>query len=104
MFETGDIFALTIEIMNSTQNNLHLHQYLLLEVEGSYFFHPGWSSDPAYTDCRFSSGYHDFIQIIRFVWPVVDGSAAGLRFYLGYLDAETQELIGDIDSADFGYR
>jgi hypothetical protein len=35
---------------------------------------------------------------------VVDGSASGLRFYLGFLDPDTFTLVGDIDMAEFGYR
>lgn len=104
VFEAGEVFVLTLEIMNQTQANLHLHQYLLLDVYGDFYFHPEWGQDPIFTDCMFADGYQDYIEIIRFVWPIVNGNASGLRFYLGYLDAESQELIGDIDTVEFGYR
>ncbi len=103
-FQSGEVFVLTLEILNQTGEDLHLHQYLFLDVYGGYFFHPEWQGDPIFTECMFAKDYHDYLEILRFVWPDVNGSASGLRFYLGYLNAVSQELVGEIDSVEFGYR
>lgn len=104
VFESGEIFALTIEIENATGRNLSLHQYLLLDVYGEYYFHPEWDGDLGYIARRIGPSYHDFDEVLRFPWPEGVGSGNGVRFYLGYLDGETNELIGNVDFVEFGWQ
>lgn len=104
MFEAGMPFRLEIEIHNGTSTGYNLHQYLILDVFGSYFFHPSWDNELDYTYSSISRGYHGTSTVFDFVWPEVSGGADGLKFYLGYLDAATLELVGNIDIEEFGYR
>ncbi len=104
MFDTGMRFLLEVDLRNGSPASYNLHQYLILDVYGSYFFNPSWTNATDFTYVSISAGYQGRSTVFDFTWPEVSGGAEGLKFYLGYLNAATMELVGNIDVEEFGYR
>lgn len=103
IFHAGDRFLLTCEFCNPNDPRL-IDLYILLDVRDMFWFWPGWTQSP---DCRqFSAwtGMHSSVTVLDFAWPSVSGSASGLYFLAGSIDPSTSELIGEIDSVDWGYE
>ena len=83
---------------------MKVDEYLILDVFGELFFYPGWTTDVDFQPRTFAPGEHAVDKIFDFMWPNVEGSVSGLRFYLGFLDPTTYTLVGSIDMVEFGYR
>ncbi|MGB3975552.1 MAG: kelch repeat-containing protein [bacterium] len=103
-FRVGDTFWLECHVCNNTDTPMqHIATAVLLGVYGEFWFWPGWSQD-------FDLEYHDYlpglteIQVFEsFIWPEVQGTAVGLEFYSGLINAEMNDLIGDFGYLTFGY-
>lgn len=103
VFHSDDPFLLTCGFCNPGDPRL-IDLYILLDVQGMYWFWPGWLQSP---DCRQLTawtGMQSSIMVLDFSWPDISGSASGLFFLAGMIDPETVELIGDIDSVEWGYE
>ncbi len=104
IFESGEPFLLEIHLTNTTPATVSVDQYLILDVYGSYFFHPSWNQTGDFTARSIESGFDRQETVLTFNWPSGTGSADNLRFWLGYLTQGTIDLACDIDFVDFGYR
>jgi len=104
MFEAGEPFLLHIATRNSTDSSLILERYVVLDVFGTYFFHPLWRQDLDYVIMTFTPDYEGSDIILDFVWPLGAGEAEGLVFWLAYLEPGTINLVGEVDTLSFGYR
>ena len=104
MFEAGDPFLLQIDLYNGTVDTLNIQQFLLLDVYGMFFFHPSWGTAVDFVDRHIVPGYNEIETILDFTWPGNVGSANDLRFWLGYFDPMAQVIVGEIDTAEFGYK
>jgi len=106
VFSAGDEFLLELEISNPGSARIAL-VYVALDVLGNYWFWPSWAPFPAYLDWReqtlpAASVTEDII--LRFTWPALDNTAAGLFFHAATVDAATMELIGTLASVRWGYQ
>ncbi len=104
LFDAGESFVLDIEIFNNTATEITVQQFLILDVFGSYYFHPEWQETVDFTERDFLPGFYAMENIFDFVWPEVTGSADDLKFWLGFFDPANQSIIGEIDWVTFGYR
>jgi C1A family cysteine protease len=104
MFEAGDPFVLDIETYNGTPETVQYQQYLILDVFGLTFFHPSWNQNVDFASMTISPGYNGTESIFDFTWPGNCGVSDGLVFWLGCYDPVAAVIMGEIDSATFGYR
>ncbi|MGB3975551.1 MAG: carboxypeptidase regulatory-like domain-containing protein [bacterium] len=103
-FRTGDTFWLQCHVCNNTNAPMQqIATAVLLGVYGEFWFWPGWTQD-------FDLEHHDYlpglteIQVFEpFTWPDVQGTAVGLEFYSGLINAEMNDLIGEYGYLTFGY-
>ncbi len=104
MFHAGDMFRLSLNIVNGSAEPMDVEQYIILDVYGLYFFHPGWTEAGDYQKRIFESGYQGTDVVLEFTWPEGAGSADDLCFWMGFLKSGTMELACDIDQEVFSYR
>ena len=103
MFAAGSEFELRLVIENRTGESLYLDQYLLLDIQGLYFFYPGWSEDPVLDVRDFAPGFSEDSTILEFTWPAAGANLENICFWLGYCHAGTAELVGEVDLVSFDY-
>lgn len=103
-FEVNDPFLLQLSITNRTLTTYDLDQYLILDVYGLYFFHPSWGPLLDYTTKTIPPNYIATDTVLDFIWPSGAGTAMNLRFWLGFLQTGTQDLVGQINYTEFGYN
>ena len=101
MFHAGDTFNLDLRLISS--GGISADVFILLDVYGSYWFWPSWTQTLDYGMRTPPAGLTEE-NVFNFVWPTVDGSASGLRFWVGALASGTATLLGDIDMVEFGYE
>jgi hypothetical protein len=107
MYYPGDICRCDVTICNAEGHTLEEYPlFVILEVYGSLYFAPGFSTDlDNYLD-RLPSipeGESDMEILPSFVWPQHAGSAAGIVWYAAMTDPELTELIGTMDTFTFGW-
>ena len=100
-FYPGDHFLLEAVLSNpgpETYQNLPL--VILLDVYGSYFFYPNWTS-------AFDSEAADLgiemvtLEIMKFDWPEVDGKSDDILFYGAFLNPGMTDILGSWDWISF---
>ncbi len=104
VFTAGDPFLLKAVYTNPGPQ-ITLDEYIILDVFGTFFFWPGWSSIPEYRRIILEPEQTNSEDILEFTWP--DGSfghAEGLCFWAAFLVPGTTTVYGDIDNEVFGYR
>ncbi len=102
LFEPGELFLLECEVQRHG-TAVTVDRYIILDVYGSYFFHPTWTETLNFETNTYYNGYHETETIFSFDWPNVQGHASNLKFYAGCLYAGTATLVGDISIVEFGY-
>ena len=102
-FTAGDPFRLQVKATCNAELDIQCDQYLILDVYGYYFFHPGWTDKIQWSPMDFRPGEQKLDTIFDFTWPENVPAADDMIFWLGYLDIRTQALSGDVDFARFGY-
>ena len=106
IFRAGDRFVLASRLLK-TKNppNLVSHPtlaYLALECYGSFWWAPEWTTEVDSRNIALADGYDQQEIIFDFIWPVVAGSATGLRFWATTI---TQEgWVGPLACLQFGYE
>lgn len=104
MFEALDLFHLARTVVNGGPEVV-ADEYILLDVLGQYWFWPSWSEDGDYHRRTLAAGtVYASETVLTFQWPVVSGEVTGLRFWAALLDAGSQELLGEFDMVEWGYR
>ncbi len=103
MFTGGDDFSMIAQCRGDSGDS-SADLYVILDVYGEYWFHPGWTQD-AESELIDLDGFNPVdITILDFTWPEGDfGSADDLVFWGAILKPGTSLIIGDIDSVVFGY-
>jgi len=103
LFLPGDDFIFNAHITNPGFR-VEVHQYIVLDVFGEYFFWPSWTRavDSQYRLLAQGANYTDVI--LQFVWPTNVGSAYNLVFWAALLDATSGTLLGEVDAVYFSYR
>ena len=100
-FYPGDHFLLEAVLSNpgpETYQNLPL--VILLDVYGSYFFYPNWTSafDSEATDLGIEMVT---LEIMKFDWPEVDGKSDDILFYGAFLNPGMTDILGSWDWISF---
>ena len=102
-FTNGDLFDLKLIISNPTSSDVLAAQYLILEVGGSFYFHPDWSSVPTATFLQISPSSQNTSDILTFNMPPDVPPSGPFFFYAGLMDKDQHELISNIHSTVFGF-
>lgn len=100
--EAGDLFRLTRACFNPFAA-VTVDEYILLDVYGSYWFWPAWSTSPDFETWGLPSGSGNDDVILEFTWPTVEGTAEDLRFWGAFLTSGTTDLIV-YDMVTWGYE
>ncbi len=109
--ESGQPFYVNGFLHNSQDQTLQADVYFILDVFGAFFFWDDWTcyAPPDNMSIDFvpmsvPPGVTSIAVIPELVWPGgEDEEVHGLYFYGGMLDPVAQQLIGEIDSVEFGY-
>ena len=103
-FAPGDICACHLYICNPGSTTLsNVPVFALLDVYGSYFFAPDFSSFNHYTE-DISPGTTHITVLPTFSWPENAGAASGIRWYAAMTDADITTLIGNLGQFEFGWH
>ncbi|MCD4653939.1 VCBS repeat-containing protein, partial [bacterium] len=107
-FQSDELFYLFADICNSGDHVLKNHHIMvILDAYGEYFCIPSWINTKDGLDSfqyPIPSGRWELNAVPYFYWPMVQGSANGLRFYGAILDPGMTSLVGEMDSIDFGWN
>jgi hypothetical protein len=101
-FRQGDVFDLKLRVMSYDPPQT-VHQFVLLDVFGEYYFHPGWTQDIDYTVLQLTPGFDTTVGILNFVWPSAPGAVQGLRFWAALLDTSNTNVVSNVAQVTFGY-
>ncbi len=102
-FTGEDSFKLRAQCMGDPDDS-DVNLYVILDVYGEYWFHPGWTEIPQYETIALNPSRPVMSFVLDFIWPDnIQGSVDGLYFWGAILDQETSDLIGDFDRVEFGY-
>jgi hypothetical protein len=77
--------------------------FVILDVEGSYWFAPSWSQQVDYYLEIINTGWNEKSIISAFTWPHIDGAYDGAVFWGAMTNTEMSELMGDYDMFNFGW-
>lgn len=102
-FSQGDLFKLEL-IINWNGESTFGDLYILLDVYGSYFFHPTWTQTPECETLDLIHGFSSHRNILSFVWPENTGSASNIVFWTGCVEHASADLLGPIDHVTFNYH
>lgn len=80
-----------------------LQKFIILDVYGSYYFYPRWTTELDYLPLTVTDGYEHSGTIFDFTWPEFDGTAHGIVFWAGIFNPETGS-IGGYSALGFGYK
>lgn len=83
---------------------MDLYLCLDLNTGSDYWLWPHWNQYPPLDFERLSMPANSFAEmsILDFTWPVVSGSASGLRFWAAALNNVSQEVMS-VDTCEFAY-
>lgn len=88
----GDLFRLTRSCYNPLAA-VAVDEYIILDVYGSYWFWPSWSTTVDFETWTLPAGGGSDDVILEFTWPNVTGTAEDLRFWGAFLAGGTTDLI-----------
>ena len=104
VFEGGDTFRLTCQCYNPGPAVL-MAQYIILDVFQHYYFWPNWSESMNYQLSALEKGMSDEVEVLAFQWPEGDmGSVDGLYFWGALLVPDSNQIAGEYDVIEFGYK
>jgi len=102
LFNTGDFFQFK-SICGNQEDSAVYDLYVALEISGVFWFYPSWGQTPDSESIFMSQGSSIEKTIFNFIWPDVQGSASGLKFW-GALLTPGGELLGNYDVIEWGYE
>ena len=102
-FREGDPCGCSVFLCNpSDETYSDVPLFVLLDVYGSYFFAPGYTSFDRYV-IDLHQGREEMVILPVFNWPQISGSADGILWYAAMTNAGMSELFGGMDSWEFGW-
>ncbi len=104
--ETGDAFSLKAEWWNSSpENYFNVAVFIVLDIEGSYWFWPAWTRELDHQSWNIPAGTPPIrTEILEFEWPEIQGSATGLKFWAALAEPDYSTLIGTYDVVEWEYH
>ena len=104
LFEEGDICYCQVQVCNPGSESLGtLPVFVILDVYGSYFFAPGFTSFDHYS-YEIVPGQQTIEVLPPFEWPADTGAASDIRWYAGITDAAITTLVGNYGLFTFGWH
>lgn len=100
-YTEGDQFGLIAFVHNPGRARA-ADLYCVLDVYGSYYFYPTWTTDLQYQRLTVPVGTSSTV-ILNFVWPYTEGEVLDLLFWAVYLEAETLDLESNVENVTFCY-
>jgi hypothetical protein len=104
-YHPGDECYLYAYLMNRSSTIPLAYLYVLLEIDGGYWFYPSWISLDEGTDCEevvLRSGLTGKTIIPAFTWPDVRYAEEDMKFHGLLLDKNRSNVIGDVSTVKFG--
>ncbi len=98
----GDPFLLACTCMNAGEP-ASVDHYIILDVYGSYWFWPDWSTEISCRPIILNCGARPKENILNFVWPENAGTGENIFFWSGFVLPASAEVYGEIDSVGFDY-
>jgi len=103
VFRQGDLFDLCASLSNAGSGPVAVGEYIVLDVQGSYWFWPQWTTEFDGRERYLPPRRFLDEQILRFEWPSNAGAAVDIRLWLGILELPDLTLAG-IDSVQFAFQ
>lgn len=102
-FMAGDPFSLIAIVNNPGAYGGIAPLVVLLDIQGSFFFFPTWSSSFTYVNYELFHGAYAIDVIPTFVWPTGTGAMNGINVYGALLTTDFSSIWGLYDMETFGY-
>ena len=103
-YRAGDPCACKVFVCNpDTPAYENVPLFVILDVFGTYFFAPAFNEFDYYTIDSLLQGIFEQEVLPTFSWPEGAGSADGIYWYAAMTDADISELLGEMDSFEFGW-
>ncbi len=101
-FHAGDPFTLRSLCSGPTGENLDL--YVILDLEGCYWFYPDWTRTPCCQSITLLDQQMNDFFILDFVCPEGAGQGDNVWFRSAMFRPETSEIVGKFDCISFSFR
>jgi hypothetical protein len=102
-FSAGAEFYLIAAVCSPGIVRKEIPLFIILDAGGLFFFYPTWTEAVAFQRVDFQRGPTVVSILPSFIWPEIEGSASGLKFYGAITDANITVLLGAFDMLEFGY-
>ncbi len=106
LFHSGEFCSCTVTICNMEGGRIDGYPlFVILEINGIYFFAPDFSSYSNYLDMYpyFDEGPTVITVIPDFQWPAGTGSFYGAHWYAALTNTDITELFGDMSEWEFSW-
>ena len=100
---SGDDFYLDVYLCNVDSVEYELPVFVILDVYGSMFFAPSWTSFDNYIATLPGNQLTRLEVLPLFTWPSGVGAANNINIYAGLTNAQMSQLWGDFDMVTFGW-
>ncbi len=94
IMQSGDWFVLERRIGNPLPRTIDCLEFILLDIEGSYWFYPTFSQEPDWEERSIASEYYRCDIMLAFVWPETDSAPDSFCFWGACFDASTKDALG----------
>ena len=103
-FHAGDAFYLNVRICNHLDHSMNgFPLFVILEIEGTFWFAPGWTSSADCYTGNYPSGLSNRIVIQAFSWPDHAGTYQGAVFWCALTNPSVTDILGNYDFWEFGW-
>ena len=102
-YSANDPFYLNAIVNNPGPPGGFAPLVILLEVQGSFWFYPTWSTDFTYENYELVHGAYAVNVIPAFNWPSGTGTLNGINVYGALLTTDFSEIWGLWDMETFGF-
>ncbi|HPQ38901.1 MAG TPA: S8 family serine peptidase [bacterium] len=102
-FQAGDTFGVDAIVSNPGPYGGIAPLVVLLEVQGSFWFYPTWSTTFTYASYELFHGAYSMTIIPSFTWPSGTGTANGINLYGALLTPDFSSIWGLYDMETFGF-
>lgn len=92
VMNAGDTLVFDRHCGNPAAEAIEVAEYMVLDIQGRYWFWPSWSQPAAGVNWTLESGCHR-TRVFEFAWPGGTGAAAGIRFWGGLIERESGTLL-----------
>ncbi len=102
-FKAEDRLILTRTIANPNQTPVPCSQWIALEVLGSFYFYPSWTTTPESESFTLPPFYVDAVQVLNILLPDEISPGGPYFFHALLTDSETGAVVSKLDSEVFGF-